>query len=82
MLELVLLRRVYKLDHIYGFLLTLGLSLLIEGAFRQRYGISGQAYDIPDLLLGGFDLGFLFLPAYRVWIIVFSTDRCASARGS
>ncbi len=49
-LEFVLLRRVYKLDHIYGFLLTLGLSLLIEGAFRQRYGISGQAYDIPDLL--------------------------------
>jgi branched-chain amino acid transport system permease protein len=75
-LELVFLRRVYKLDHIYGFLLTLGLSLLIEGAFRQRYGISGQAYEIPDLLLGGFDLGFLFLPAYRVWIVVFSTIVC------
>ena len=68
------LRRVYQLDHIYGFLLTLGLSLLIEGAFRQRYGISGQPYDIPDALLGGFDLGFVFLPAYRVWIVVFSTD--------
>src|SRR6478735_5340738 len=76
-LEFVLLRRVYKLDHIYGFLLTLGLSLLIEGAFRQRYGVSGQAYDIPELLLGGFDLGFLFLPAYRVWIVIFSTGICA-----
>src|SRR5262245_27268049 len=75
-LERVFLRRVYKLDHIYGFLLTLGLSLLIEGAFRQRYGTSGQAYDIPDLLLGGFELGFLFLPAYRVWIVVFSTVVC------
>lgn len=76
LLELVLLRRVYKLDHIYGFLLTLGLSLLIEGVFRQRYGVSGQAYDIPDLLVGGLDLGFLFLPAYRVWIIVLSTIVC------
>jgi branched-chain amino acid transport system permease protein len=75
-LELVFLRRIYKLDHIYGFLLTLGLSLVIEGAFRQGYGTSGQAYDIPDLLVGGFDLGFLFLPAYRVWIVIFSTTVC------
>ncbi|MBL8701986.1 MAG: branched-chain amino acid ABC transporter permease [Alphaproteobacteria bacterium] len=75
-LERVFLRRVYKLDHIYGFLLTLGLSLLIEGAFRQQFGTSGQAYDIPDLLLGGFELGFVFLPAYRLWIIVFSTTVC------
>jgi branched-chain amino acid transport system permease protein len=75
-LERFVLRRVYHLDHIYGLLLTLGLSLLIEGAFRQRYGSSGQPYDIPDALLGGFDLGFVFLPAYRVWIIVFSLTVC------
>ena len=75
-LERFILRRVYHLDHIYGFLLTLGLSLLIEGAFRQRYGNSGRPYDIPDALHGGFDLGFIFLPAYRVWIIVFSLTVC------
>lgn len=75
-LERWVLRRVYHLDHIYGFLLTLGLSLLIEGAFRQRYGVSGQPYDIPDLLVGGIDLGFIFLPIYRVWIIVFSLTVC------
>jgi branched-chain amino acid transport system permease protein len=75
-LERFVLRRVYHLDHIYGFLLTLGVSLLIEGAFRQRYGNSGQPYDIPDALLGGFDLGFIFLPAYRVWIVVFSLTVC------
>ena len=76
LLERFILRRVYHLDHIYGFLLTLGLSLLIEGAFRQQYGNSGQAYDIPDALYGGFDLGFIFLPAYRVWIIAFSVIVC------
>ena len=75
-LERFVLRRVYHLDHIYGFLLTLGMSLLIEGAFRQRYGNSGQPYDIPDALLGGFDLGFVFLPAYRVWIVAFSLTVC------
>ena len=75
-LERFILRRVYHLDHIYGFLLTLGLSLLIEGAFRQRYGNSGRPYDIPDALHGGFDLGFIFLPAYRVWIIAFSLTVC------
>jgi branched-chain amino acid transport system permease protein len=75
-LERFVLRRVYHLDHIYGFLLTLGVSLLIEGAFRQRYGNSGQPYDIPDALLGGFDLGFVFLPAYRLWIVAFSLTVC------
>jgi branched-chain amino acid transport system permease protein len=75
-LERFVLRRVYHLDHIYGFLLTLGISLLIEGAFRQRYGNSGQPYDIPDALLGGFDLGFVFLPAYRLWIVAFSLTVC------
>lgn len=77
LLELIFLRRIYKLDHIYGFLLTLGLSMLIEGAFRQRYGTSGQAYEIPEALLGGFDLGFIYLPAYRIWIVIFSTGICA-----
>jgi branched-chain amino acid transport system permease protein len=75
-IERVFLRRVYKLDHIYGFLLTLGLSLLIEGGFRQAYGTSGQPYDIPETFQGGFDLGIVFLPAYRLWIIVFSTVVC------
>src|SRR3546814_20683462 len=65
LLERTLLRRLYKLDHLYGLLLTFGLALIIEGVFRQLYGVSGQPYPIPAALQGGHNLGFMFLPNYR-----------------
>ncbi len=74
LIERILLRRLYRLDHLYGFLLTFGLTLIIEGLFRHKYGSSGMPYDNP--LSGGFHLGFMFLPAYRVWIIVMSLAVC------
>src|SRR3982751_4123268 len=64
-IERLLLRWVYKLDHLYGLLLTLGITLLIEGAFRSVYGVSGLAYSAPEALSGGTNLGFMFLPNYR-----------------
>ena len=76
LIERLFLRHIYKLDHLYGFLLTFGLTLVIEGAFRQAYGTSGQPYIIPAELQGGLNLGFLFLPYYRVWVIVFSLAVC------
>jgi len=75
-LERTMLRRLYDLDHLYGFLLTFGVSLLIEGAFRQKYGVSGQPFQIPDSLAGGVDLGFMFLPIYRGWVVVASLGVC------
>jgi branched-chain amino acid transport system permease protein len=75
-LERVFIRRVYQLDHLYGLLLTFGLTLLIEGAFRQRYGVSGQPYRIPDALTGGQNLGFMFLPNYRAWVVVAALSVC------
>jgi branched-chain amino acid transport system permease protein len=75
-LESVFLRRVYKLDHLYGLLLTFGLTLLIEGAFRQAYGVSGQPYRIPDELQGGQSLPFMFLPNYRAWVVVAALSVC------
>jgi branched-chain amino acid transport system permease protein len=75
-LERLFLKRIYKLDHIYGFLLTYGLSLIIEGLFRQQFGSSGQPYGIPAELQGGFELGFVFLPYYRVWVIALSLMIC------
>lgn len=74
--ERLLLRWIYKLDHLYGLLLTLGLTLLIEGAFRSAYGVSGLGYDTPDLLSGGTNLGFMFLPNYRAWVVVASITVC------
>jgi branched-chain amino acid transport system permease protein len=71
-----LLKPLYKLDHLYGLLLTFGLSLLIEGAFRHRYGVSGQPYAIPDELNGSLNLGFMYLPINRVWIIIASVVVC------
>ena len=67
---------IYKLDHLYGLLLTLGLSLLIEGVFRSVYGVSGLGYDTPELLEGASDLGFMMLPNYRVWVVVASVVVC------
>ena len=76
LIERFLLRWIYKLDHLYGLLLTLGLSLLIEGVFRSVYGVSGLGYDTPELLEGAADLGFMMLPNYRVWVVVASVVVC------
>lgn len=75
-LERLLLRHLYKLDHLYGLLLTFGLTLLIEGFFRSLYGVSGQPYTTPALLKGGVNLGFMYLPIYRGWVIVASVIVC------
>ncbi len=75
-IERAMLRWLYKLDHLYGLLLTFGLALIVEGLFRNEYGSSGQAYQIPELLEGGHNLGFMFLPNYRGWVVVFSLLLC------
>ncbi|RMX02587.1 branched-chain amino acid ABC transporter permease [Corticibacter populi] len=75
-LERLFLRWIYKLDHIYGLLLTLGLALLIEGGFRSAYGVSGLSYQTPALLQGGFNLGFMFMPKYRAWVVLASLLVC------
>jgi branched-chain amino acid transport system permease protein len=75
-IEKLFLKRIYKLDHLYGLLLTFGLALIIEGLFRQQYGSSGQPYSIPAELQGGRNLGFMFLPNYRAWVIVASFVLC------
>jgi len=75
-IERSMLRRLYKLDHLYGLLLTFGLALVIEGFFRHRYGVSGLPYSIPDAFAGAFNLGFMFLPKYRAWVIVASLLTC------
>ena len=76
LIERLLLRWIYKLDHLYGLLLTLGLTLLIEGGFRSVYGVSGLAYSTPEALSGGTNLGFMFLPKYRAWVVVASLVVC------
>ncbi|MBC7283974.1 branched-chain amino acid ABC transporter permease [Hoeflea sp.] len=77
-LEKVALSRLYKLDHLYGLLLTFGVALIIQGLFRNYYGISGLPYQIPEALSGGQNLGFMFLPNYRGWIVVASVVVCFS----
>jgi len=76
LIERLLLRRLYDLDHLYGLLLTFGLALIIEGVFRQQYGASGLPYAIPPALSGGNNLGFMFLPNYRAWVVVASLTVC------
>ena len=76
LIERLLLRWIYKLDHLYGLLLTLGLTLLIEGGFRSVYGVSGLAYNTPEALSGGTNLGFMFLPNYRAWVVAVSLVVC------
>ena len=76
LIERFFLRWIYKLDHLYGLLLTLGLTLVIEGAFRSFYGVSGLAYDTPESLEGAMNLGFMMLPKYRVWVVVASLIVC------
>jgi branched-chain amino acid transport system permease protein len=73
-IERTMLRRLYHLDHLYGLLLTFGLALIIEGLFRSQYGVSGQPY--PNPLPGGTNLGFMFLPTYRGWVVVASLIVC------
>ena len=75
-IERLMLRWLYKLDHLYGLLLTFGLALMIEGLFRDLYGVAGQPYSIPEALSGAFNLGFMFLPKYRAWVIVASLSVC------
>ncbi len=77
-IERLLLSKLYKLDHLYGLLLTFGLALIIQGLFRNEFGSSGQPYQIPAQLQGGQNLGFMFLPNYRAWIIVASLIVCLS----
>ena len=78
LIERFLLRWIYKLDHLYGLLLTLGLSLLIEGLFRSVYGVSGLGYDTPELLEGATNLGFMILPNYRAWVVLASIVVCVA----
>jgi branched-chain amino acid transport system permease protein len=76
LLERVMLKRLYGLDHLYGLLLTFGLALIIQGLFRNQFGSSGQPYTLPAQLAGGQNLGFMFLPNYRAWVIGFSLTIC------
>ena len=76
LVERLFLQYVRKLDHLYGLILTFGLALVIEGFFRNYFGSSGEPYQVPDALQGGHNLGFMFLPNYRAWVIVFSLVVC------
>ena len=76
LIERTMLSRLYKLDHLYGLLLTFGLALIIQGLFRNEFGSSGLPYQIPSELTGGINLGFMFLPIYRGWVIVASLVIC------
>jgi branched-chain amino acid transport system permease protein len=75
-LELLLIRRIYHLNHSYGLLLTFGLLLIIQGSFVYVFGTAGQPYPIPDELRGGYNLGFMFLPKYRVWVVAAALGIC------
>ncbi|HMO49017.1 MAG TPA: branched-chain amino acid ABC transporter permease [Rubrivivax sp.] len=77
-IERLMLSKLYQLDHLYGLLLTFGLALIIQGVFRNIYGSSGLPYQIPSQLQGGQNLGFMFLPNYRAWIIAASLVVCLS----
>lgn len=75
-LEKTVISRLYKLDHLYGLLLTFGLALVIQGLFRNYYGSSGLPYRIPDVLQGATNLGFMFLPIYRGWVVAAALVVC------
>jgi branched-chain amino acid transport system permease protein len=76
LIERSMLRWIYRLDNLYGLLLTFGLTLVVEGVFRSIYGASGQPYDVPDALSGATNLGFMYLPNYRAWVVVASLVVC------
>jgi branched-chain amino acid transport system permease protein len=75
-IERLMLQWLYRLDHLYGLLLTFGLALVIEGLFRHQYGSAGLPYALPEQLTGGSNLGFMFLPNYRAWVIAVSLVVC------
>lgn len=75
-IEKTLLKRLYHLDHLYGLLLTFGMALVVQGGFRYFYGISGMGFEPPELLSGGINLGFMFLPVYRGFVVVASIIVC------
>jgi branched-chain amino acid transport system permease protein len=78
-IERLLLRKLYGLDNLYGLLLTFGLTLIAEGLFHQAYGNSGNTYPVPAVLRGGVNLGFMYLPIYRGWVVVVSVVVCAAS---
>nr|WP_294555075.1 branched-chain amino acid ABC transporter permease [uncultured Rhodopila sp.] len=75
-LERTIISRLYKLDHLYGLLLTFGLALVIEGLFRNGYGSSGMPYQIPDVLNGAVNLGYMYMPKYRAWVVLAAAVVC------
>jgi branched-chain amino acid transport system permease protein len=75
-IERLMLKHLYKLDHLYGLLLTFGLALILEGVFTNQFGSAGLPYAMPEKLTGGYNLGFMFLPTYRAWVIVASLVIC------
>ncbi|MFM2111801.1 MAG: hypothetical protein RLZZ271_461 [Pseudomonadota bacterium] len=78
-IEKTMLRHLYKLDHLYGLLLTFGLALIAEGAFKNFFGVSGESYEVPELLQGGVNIGFMFMPIYRAWVVVAALVVCFTA---
>jgi branched-chain amino acid transport system permease protein len=76
LLERTLLKHLYKIDPIYGLLLTFGLALICEGIFREFFGVSGQSYAVPEMLQGATNLGFMVLPNYRAWVVLASLSVC------
>jgi branched-chain amino acid transport system permease protein len=76
LLERLMIAQLYKLDHLYGLLLTFGVGLIIEGIFRNEFGSSGLPYRIPAELSGAWDLGFMFMPIYRGWVVVAALILC------
>ena len=75
-IERLLLKWLYQVDHLYGLLLTFGLALIFEGYFRSQFGVSGETYDIPEILDGPVNLGFMVIPKYRLWVIFLSLIVC------
>ena len=78
LLERTLIRRLYTIDHVYGLLLTYGIALFMQGLFRNLYGSSGLPYTIPEQLQGAINLGFMFLPIYRAWVVVVALVVCGA----
>ena len=78
-IERTMLKHLYKLDHLYSLLLTFGLALIAEGVFKNFFGVSGESYEVPELLQGGMNLGFMFLPIYRAWVVFASLTVCLAA---
>ncbi len=74
--ERTMLRRLYQLDNLYGLLFTFGLTLIVEGLFHHQYGNSGNSFPVPEALQGGSNLGFMYLPRYRAWVVLVSVAVC------